>query len=170
MCVAVDGPDAAGKSVFAGALADVLQERGLLVVPVAVDDVPRPPEVRYARGRDSPEGYYRDAVDHDALIAAVSAPTEPGTVVVCEGIFLLRPELIGLWDIGVVVTAPFETRLRRALARDVPRLGTRAEVEHRYRVRYEPGQQLYRAEADPEGNADLVIDNTDPERPIARPT
>lgn len=153
--------------MFAGALAEVLRDRGLPVVPVAVDDVPRPPDVRYARGRDSPEGYYRDAVDHDALIAAVGAPTEAGTVVVCEGIFLLRPELIGLWDLSIVVTAPFETRLLRALARDVPHLGSPTEVEHHYRVRYEPGQELYRAEADPEGNADLVIDNSDPARPIA---
>ena len=121
--VAVDGPDAAGKSVLAGELGAVLRDRGGLVV-VSVDDFPRPPEERYARGRDSPEGYYRDAVDHDALLARDPPPTDPGTVVLCEGIFLLRPELRDLWDLSIVVTAPFDTRLRRALARDVPRLGS----------------------------------------------
>jgi uridine kinase len=47
--------------------------------------------------------------------------------------------------------------------------GTEAEVERRYRGRYLPGQALYRDEADPIGHADLVLDNTDPARPVIRP-
>ena len=165
VCVAVDGPDAAGKTTFAGVLGDALRERGRVVVPLAVDDHPRPEEVRHARGRDSPEGYYRDAVDQDALIAAVGAPTEPGTIVLCEGIFLLRPELLGMWDLTIHVTAPFETRLLRALARHVPQLGTPTEVEHLYRTRYEPGQDLYRAAGHPAQAADILIDTSNPDHP-----
>ncbi len=139
-------------------------------VRVSVDDVPRPPQVRYARGRDSPEGYYRDAVDHDALLAAIRRPAGPGTLVPCDGIFLLRPELRDLWDFSLFVTATLEIRLRRALIRDVPRLDSTSVVEQRYLVRYEPGQQLHRADADPERFADIVIDDGDPARPLFVPS
>jgi hypothetical protein len=40
-----------------------------------------------------------------------------------------------------------------------------AEVERRYRQRYIPGQQLYFAEANPAGAADVVLVNDDPARP-----
>jgi uridine kinase len=38
-------------------------------------------------------------------------------------------------------------------------------VRERYRRRYLPAQDLYRADAAPEASADVVIDNTDPARP-----
>jgi nicotinamide riboside kinase len=55
--------------------------------------------------------------------------------------------------------------LRRALERDVELLGGGAGVRERYRRRYLPGQQIYRAAASPEATADVVIDNTDPVHP-----
>lgn len=70
-------------------------------------------------------------------------------ILLCDGIFLLRPELRDRWDLRMVVTAAFDVRLRRALIRDAPRLGSVDVVEHRYRTRYEPGQELYRAERSP---------------------
>jgi hypothetical protein len=47
-----------------------------------------------------------------------------------------------------------------------PRFGTRHEVERRYRDRYLPGQALYRAEADPEAAADVVVDHEHPAAPV----
>ena len=65
---------------------------------------------------------------------------------------------------------PPEERYRRGRLspegfRDLARHDSAAEVEHRYRARYLPGQALYRAEADPERAADVLVDNRDPAAP-----
>jgi uridine kinase len=60
--VAVDGPDAAGKTVLADELGEALVARGRAVIRASVDGFHRPRE-RYRRGPDSPEGYYEDSFD-----------------------------------------------------------------------------------------------------------
>jgi uridine kinase len=60
----------------------------------------------------------------------------------------------------------FPTVLRRAAARDALRFGSVDAAIARYRARYIPGQQLYRATCHPEDKADFVIDNSHPERPV----
>jgi uridine kinase len=81
--------------------------------------------------------------------------------VVADGVFLLRVELRQLWTLSVHLRVSEEESLRRALVRDVARFGSPGEVERRYRARYLPGQALYRREADPEGCADVLVDNDD---------
>ncbi|MGY1603617.1 hypothetical protein [Geodermatophilus sp. SYSU D00815] len=44
---------------------------------------------------------------------------------------------------------------------DAARFGSAEEVERRYRARYLPAQELYRAEADPETRAHVLVDNED---------
>jgi uridine kinase len=60
--VAVDGVDAAGKTMLADDFA---------VLPGAerlcTDDFLQPPEVRYRQGRESPSGYYEDSFDYERL-------------------------------------------------------------------------------------------------------
>ena len=138
---------------------------------VSVDDFPQPVERRYRRGELSPEGFYQDSIDHDRLIAEVLVPFRSGTdgaasaVLIVDGIFLLRPELAHLWDLSVHLTVPEHVVLTRAGARDIGLYSSLAELEHRYRTRYLPGQARYRADADPEARADVLVDNTDPRRP-----
>jgi uridine kinase len=62
--VAVDGLDGAGKTVFADGLAEVFAETGDAVFRAAIDGFHRPRSERYARGRRSPEGFYRDSYDY----------------------------------------------------------------------------------------------------------
>jgi DNA-binding beta-propeller fold protein YncE len=83
----------------------------------------------------------------------------PRAVLVVDGVFLLRPELAPLWTLSVYLRVSPEESLRRALVRDVALMGSADEVRRRYRDRYLPGQALYRAEADPEAFADVVLDN-----------
>lgn len=194
LLVAVDGPDAAGKTVLADELALVLGERGREVVRASSDDFSRPRAERYARGAESAEGYHHDSVDREALLGRLLDPLGPGgdrvirvgcfdamqdrpwhpppvraaddAILLCDGIFLLRPELRDRWDVRIFVTAAFDVRLGRALIRDVPRLGPADVVEHRYRTRYEPGQELYRVQAQPEAAADVIVHNDDPAAPV----
>ncbi len=65
--VAVDGVDGAGKTVFADELARVLQACHVAVLRASIDGFHNPPSIRYARGRASPEGFYLDSYDYDAV-------------------------------------------------------------------------------------------------------
>src|SRR5439155_9647717 len=110
--VAVDGRTAAGKSILAEELAERLRE----VARVSADDFHRPAAERYARGRESPEGYYLDTFDEAALRASVLDAA--AAVVLVDGIFLLRRELDDLWDLRIWVEIVAAESMRRGLARD----------------------------------------------------
>lgn len=162
--VAIDGPDAAGKTTLAARLAKAL--RGVRpVVQAGIDDFHPPREIRHRRGSLSPEGYYEDGFDYAAVRARALDHAEHDAVLLFEGVFLLRPELRDCWDLSVFVdVSPAET-LRRALSRDLELFGDAGTVRERYEKRYLPGQQLYRAAVSPEAVADVVIDNDDPAHP-----
>ena len=191
--VAIDGPDAAGKTILADELEPLIERSGRPVIRASVDGFHRPRAARYARGPDSAEGYYRDSFDYAALRAAlldplgpggslnfrrrafdyrtdepVAAPierTDPDAILLLDGVFLLRPELIDAWDMRVFVAVPFSETQRRAAVRDSAYLGGEEEALRRYAGRYVPGQQLYFAEARPQEKADVVMHNDDPDRP-----
>jgi len=129
---------------------------------LSVDDFLNPPAVRYRLGKESPEGFYRDSVDVDAFATACE---EGAAIVVADGIFLLRPELRGLWTLSVHLRVSEDEAVRRARVRDLDLFGTSDEAERWYRLKYLPGQALYRRESDPEGIADVLVDNEDPSAP-----
>ncbi|WBC16093.1 uridylate kinase [Micromonospora sp. WMMA1998] len=190
--VAIDGPDAAGKTWLADDLARVLGLRRP-VARVSVDGFHRPAAVRTARGRLSPDGYYLDSFDYETLVDRVLRPLGPGgnrrylpvaydvradapvtaepvtaptdAALLVDGVFLLRPELREHWDVTVHLHVGPEETLRRALVRDLDVFGSADEVRRRYRERYLPGQELYRARARPGERADVVLDLTDPLAP-----
>lgn len=194
--VAIDGPDVARKTTLADELAVVMREAGRDVIRASIDGFHRPRADRYARGPDSPLGYYMDSFDCEALRSYLLEPLGPGgsreyrtavfdfrddqpldqspavaserAVLVFDGVFLLRPELRDAWDVRVFVSAGFEETLRRARQRDEALFGSAEEVERRYRLRYIPGQELYFAQAHPQRVADAVVVNDDPAEPILR--
>jgi uridine kinase len=136
--VAVDGIDGAGKSTHADELATVLGGRGIPVIRSTTDAFHHPRAVRGARGKASPEGFYRDSHDLatlsllllDPVSAAppqpyraaafdepsdspVDAPVEhpvSGSVLLFDGLFLQRRELCGYWDYAIYVDG--ERRVR----------------------------------------------------------
>lgn len=194
--VAIDGPDAAGKTTLADELAVALREVGRDVIRASGDGFHRPRAERYRSGPDSPRGYYSDSFDYEALRASLLEPLGPGgsreyrpavfdcnddkplasnsalaperAVLLVDGVFLLRPELRDAWDVSIFVSASFGETLRRARRRDRVSFGSVDEVERRYRVRYIPGQELYFGEARPELAADAVVVNDDPAAPRLR--
>ena len=144
--IAVDGIDAAGKTTLADQLGVLLKAQR-----VCIDDFLRPEAERYARGVDSPEGYYEDSFDFAAFRAAVLAANE---TVVADGVFLQRPELDDLWDLRIWVDVSFEESLRRAVIRDAHYM---EDARGRYERRYHPGQRLYLEQVDPRSRADIVV-------------
>ncbi|MCX6475856.1 uridine kinase [Rhodococcus sp. (in: high G+C Gram-positive bacteria)] len=177
--VAIDGVDGSGKTTFTKSLAAQLNERPAIVIHV--DDFLNPPEIRHRRGRLSPEGFWLDSYDYDALERHVLAPLRPGgnreyrprrdsdaylhaadgAVVLVEGLFLHRDEFASRWDYSIFLDVPFEITAERMNLRD----GTNADPEHPSMNRYVGGQRLYFAAAEPWTRADSVIDNSDPKLP-----
>jgi uridine kinase len=185
LLVAIDGVDGAGKTVFADELAAVLKGAGVEVVRASVDGFHHPARRRYRRGRTSPEGFFLDSYDYDALTRLLLDPLRPGgsrrivravhdvasdetihapaevvgedAVLVLDGIFLHRPELRGYWDLSVFLEVPFEVSIARGAARDGGDPDPDADVNHRY----VEGQRLYLARCAPQEHATHVVDNTD---------
>jgi uridine kinase len=183
--VAVDGVDGSGKTVFADELAAELAARGRSVVRVSADDWHQVRELRYARGRASPEGFWLDSYDYARLRAEVLEPLGPGgsrdyrprghdlesdevltgplshapagSVVLVDGLFLQRAELDGCFDFAIWLDVPFEETAARMARRD----GTSPDPEDPSLQRYVGAQRTYFAERTPWNRADLVVDNTD---------
>jgi uridine kinase len=168
--VAIDGLDGAGKTTFADALAGRLTRPA---VRASADDFLQPAVRRYRLGRESPEGFYRDSVDLEALDALLLAPfaagepfrraafdvvrdvparaplehAPPGAALLLDGLFLHRPELRARWDLSILLDVTPEVAAARLLEREGK------PTRHRY-VR---GMQLYFAAAEPARHASLVL-------------
>lgn len=194
--VAIDGVDASGKTTLANELAPLIENRGRPVIRASVDGFHNPRELRYRRGQNSPEGYYLDSFDYETLQRDLLIPLGPGgnrkyrrtafnywadapsfesvseapanAILLLDGIFLLRPELIQYWDFSIFVNVDFDVSVSRALARDVARIGADVSLQStlaQYNQRYVPGQKIYLAEACPDEKAAVVIRNNDLENP-----
>ncbi len=191
--VAVDGIDAAGKTTLADELAEWLIAAGRPVLRSSIDRFHNPREIRYQRGPNSPQGYYLDSFDLDSLIHLLLEPLGPNgsqavvtglfdfhtdtaqleathkvpehTILLFDGVFLQRPELVPYWDRTLFLDIRFETSLARALQRDVELFGSPEITRQRYEQRYIPGQQLYLETCRPAQTADIWIDHNNPAEP-----
>jgi uridine kinase len=179
----VDGLDGSGKSRFARALAAACEAEGERTVILRVDDFRRPLGPISA-GDDEAALYYERYYDFAALDACLSAflagaPSAAiprfdtareevdGTeelrwgdarLAVLEGVFVLRATNVTRAPLLVLEVSEAEAR-RRVLERDLAKGRSREVVEHRMNNRYFPAQRRYRAEHDPSGRADVLIDN-----------
>jgi uridine kinase len=182
--VAVDGVDGAGKTVFADELAHALDRRGIAVVRASVDGFHHPPQVRYRRGRRSPEGFFLDSYDYPALERLLLRPLDPGGarrivraiydvaaerpvphevetapapgVLVVDGIFLHRRELRAHWHYSVFLQVDFTVSIPRVAGRGDGDPDPWSARNHRY----VEGQRLYLRSCRPQQHASVVIDNT----------
>ena len=74
LMVGIDGVTASGKTTLADTLAPLIKTLGRPVVRATIDGFHNPPDVRYRKGKDSPEGYYADSFNYDALINTLLEP------------------------------------------------------------------------------------------------
>ena len=89
----------------------------------------------------------------------------PGAVLLFDGIFLGRPELIAHWDLFIFVQISFETCLDRGVERNEGLLDPE-EVVRQYETRYLPAQRMYLSTYQPQARADIIIKNDDPARAV----
>jgi len=181
--VAIDGVDGVGKTCFADELVPPLERRGFPVIRASVDDFHNPRAARYRLGKSSPEGYFLDSFNYEALTTHLLVPLGPGgslqyqcavfdyrtdspvsppletapdnAIMLFDGIFLHRPELRSHWDFSIFLDAPFTATAPRVAHRDggTPALGAPENL------RYIEGQKLYLRRCEPTRVATVVINN-----------
>jgi uridine kinase len=159
--VGVNGVDGSGKTVFAQRLARALQDQTeRQVICACIDSFHNPRSVRYAQGRASPEGYYRDSFNFSALITDLLEPLGPqgdrlykvacfdlladqevtsspqvaqlDAILIVEGIFLFMPDIASRLEWKIFLDVPFDVTWRRMLARHQD--GQHLSVEEERRV------------------------------------
>jgi uridine kinase len=185
--VAIDGPDGAGKTIFADELAEALEAAGRSVIRAGLDDFHHPEVIRYRLGRDSPDGFFLESFNYAGLRDALLDPLSPGgaglyhtalfdyrsdtpvysplceaepdAVLVFDGVFLLCPELRRYWDLTVFLDVDFRVSVPRLIQRN-PRLGS-PDPDAPENRRYVEGEKRYLRECEPRAHANLVIDNAD---------
>lgn len=191
--LAVDGRTAAGKTTFADGLALDLRKGGREIIRTSIDGFHRSRAERYARGRLSAEGYYRDARDLAAIRPLLLDPLGPGgdikyctasldleadraieatpvaaardAILVVDGTFLRRSELRDGWDVVAFLDTSEAVAEQRGVTRDASGNNDVTLVRKLYVQRYRPAYAIYERECQPSRRADAIVNNDDLDRP-----
>jgi uridine kinase len=186
----IDGHSAAGKTTLADELADTLRQKTARpVLRVTLDQFKRHVDLRTRYPAGSPENYYFEMFDDDAIRNELLVPLGPGgnrryrrqimdfsgrtpidsgihispddAILVADSGFLQKPALAHHWDLRVYLHIEVADVLHRGTCRDQAFMDSAEAAAERYRTYYIPGEQLYLAEVSPAERADIVIDNRD---------
>ena len=188
--VAIDGIDASGKTTFSNELSKLITERP--VVNLTMDSFHNSKEIRLHKGEFSPVGYYLDSFDYNFIIDNVLEPIVSGineitpkkfdyknnqeidqtkiiipsnAIVIFEGIFILRKELMKFWDISIFLEITWEEMILRAIKRDLEYFESEEILRDKYRRRYMPGQKIYLSQEKPDIKSNVLIDFNDCNNP-----
>jgi uridine kinase len=187
--VAIDGIDGAGKTTFADGFAEVFAEAGSAVYRASIDGFHRPRAERYARGRQSPEGYYRDSYDYATFRRVLIDPFLDGAQTsgttgfqlsafdvvrdaAVESQWVTAPRDAVLIVDGIFLHRPelrglwhwsvwLDVPETVACARMALRDGSDPDPAAPANARYRQGHELYLHDARPELAASAIVDNSD---------
>lgn len=192
LIVGIDGVDGSGKTRLADELAARMPASSP-VVRVSIDGFHHVRERRYRRGPRSPEGFWLDSydygqfrqevidpfrsgrgtylpaghdVDSDRLLSGPRRHVPQGSILLVDGIFLHRPELVDFWDLTVFFDVPSMESVRRMSVRD----GLPGDPDAEENARYVGGQKLYLSECRPADRATVLVAYEDLDRPVIRRT
>jgi uridine kinase len=192
--VGIDGHSTAGKTTLADELAAILRGRTARpVLRVTIDHFKRHVDLRTQYPAGSPESYYFEMFDVDAIRDELLAPLGPGgnrryrtqimdvsgrtpidsgihvgphdAILVADGGFLQKPALARHWDLLIYLHIEVADVLHRGTIRDQAWMDSAEAAAERYRTYYIPGEELYLAEISPAERADIVTDNRNFEAP-----
>jgi uridine kinase len=183
--VAIDGVDGAGKTTFADELGGFVTALGRPVIRASVDGFHNSEAVRYQQGRHSPAGFFDDSYNYTALkrylldplspggshryrraffdhstddfVPVIEHQAQPSSILLIDGIFLHRPELVTYWDVSIFLKTEFAVSVARCASRD----GSSADPAASSNRRYVEGQRLYLETCQPEARATIVVDYND---------
>ncbi|QIW18178.1 hypothetical protein [Bacillus thuringiensis] len=192
--VGVSGITASGKTTFANELAEEIKKQSVTITRASIDDFHNPRAVRYAQGKESARGYYEDAHDYTAfkerllrslgpngnlqyetishnLITDMPVHNEPllakpNMVLIVDGTFLLKKDVVHLFDYKIFVDTDFEIARKRGAKRETKAFGSYEEAEKMFLNRYHAACKMYIDEHNPKSCADVVFQNSDFDNPV----
>lgn len=188
--VGVDGITASGKSTFVRELSNLLHQSQQKVITTTLDGFHNPRVQRYARGRESAEGYYYDSYNYNEIIKHLLIPLGEGgnlffktqvfdlktdepteleptvafsdSILVVDGSFALRRELQDYWDVRIYLSVDYNIAEERAAIRDAAAFGSATEAKRITQTRYHGAHKIHLEMAKPMDVATFVVDNNDP--------
>lgn len=190
LLVAINGKDASGKTMMANALATYLStQTSREIIRISIDDFMNERAIRYTLADSAGRGCYDYTFDIDSLVKYVLKPLKQSegwtykdkvfdhvtntkvatpdktasqdAVVIIDGVFLYRHDLVDYWDIKILLNTDDSIVIERGATRDQERIGSYEKARRKYIDRYIASQTIYFSEAKPEDVADIIIDNND---------
>lgn len=188
--IAVDGRDGSGKTIFANELVTACKRASIRpVIQISIDNFHNQRALRYRLGKTSPAGFYHDSYDYQRFSRYVLGPlgaggsrqyksrshdletdeilddepfesAPPDSIVIIDGLFLHRPELVDEWQMSIYLHVSPEICAERMMVRDgnCPQLVPED--------RYFGGLLLYLESCKPQEKATVVIDNSQIASPV----
>ncbi len=185
--IGINGVDTSGKTMFSKALHNYLKCKGYSTLLLHIDDFHNPRSVRSID--NTPQGYIDNAFDLSRIVEILTEIrnginrqidlldldtdtysntkeliADENTIVILEGVLLYRPPIDQFFSYRIFIDINFDEVIRRVMVRDVPKYGQ--EILRRYKERYIPAQKIYLSKYSPKTKCDMVINNTDFNRPI----
>lgn len=192
--VGIGGRSCSGKTTLADALADRFEARKRDCWRASLDDFRHPGhDQREKTGGFTPEQYLREGYDYAKIRELLLDPlgpkgdrrcrldfwnsqddqpypedwlnAKPEAIVLVDGTFLHTPELREQWDFTIWLDVDWQSVLLRRARRDGAQGGPAELMRQAYETGWIPRHQLYEESIHPHEVADVVIDNSDVERP-----
>jgi len=191
--VGISGITASGKTTLANELAKELQHKNKSVIRTSIDNFHHPKIIRYRQGKESAIGYYEDAHDYDSFKEKLLIPLGPegdlqyqtvsldlekdesvhpelqiaskDMILIVDGTFLFKKNLIDLYDFKIFVKTDFEIAKKRGAKREERAFGSYEKAEDMFTYRYHAASKLYLEQDAPELHADVVVLNNNLKNP-----
>jgi len=192
---AISGKDASGKTVMADLLSEYLKNKtNRQIIRISADDFMNQRSIRRTITASEGESCYKYTFDFDSLKKYVLEPLQPDgsyihktkvfdqptdrqilsddnkanndAIVILDGVFLFKSDLVGYWDLKILLETDNDILIERGALRDTVRIGSYEEARKKYLDRYIASQTIYYDQENPTKSADIIINNNDFNNPV----
>ena len=182
--VGISGIDASGKGYITGFLQKELEKRNYKVANINVDPWQNPIPIRLQK-EDPAENFYKNVFRWDNFFKQLIVPLRTNRhiylqtslirtdgdfyysfiydfndidILLIEGIFLFKQELLNYYDWKIWIDCSFETGIYRAIERNSEKL-SREQLIHDYNTYYYPAQIYHFQRDDPKDVSNIIYCN-----------
>ena len=182
--VGISGIDASGKGYITGFLQKELEKRNYKVANINVDPWQNPIPIRLQK-EDPAENFYKNVFRWDNFFSQLIVPLRTSRhiylqttlirtdgdfyysfiydfndidILLIEGIFLFKQELLNYYDWKIWIDCSFETGIYRAIERNSEKL-SREQLIHDYNTYYYPAQIYHFQRDDPKDVSNIIYCN-----------
>ncbi len=153
--VAIDGPDCSGKTTLSNTLLRIAKSQEINANVLHLDDSFVTNVMRPRRNPDAVSEFLLDFFSHDTLKEKLE---ESRGLVFLEGMFLLQPWLLNLYDLTIRLELDERSVFERATDRDLDKFCNWGDFALHYVSQTLAAQRLYLSLCQPNKISDILID------------